>query len=235
MKITLKYIAVAISLSLLVGCGSAPQTQESKLLISGEEITTNKETVGDLSMLKTPDNNKTDEIKLEITSDYAKRLMVIDMECESSLLEYSDEVSAPYIETSDLDLMLAEGDAVIEDLTNRLNVSPSEELKMTYEQEIARLKLEYSIEDYKQSLLGVEIQKATQLDLISNKASVIFECSVKRAEALAEKERLLSLVDMSSKVEKIFNSTIDDIENKLAEAEIELEMVNQEAFDDLMF
>ena len=234
MKISLKYNVVALSFSLLVGCGSMNPLPE-EMLIASE--TTIKEPVKNNNTLLQPSSgeSKNSELEKEISNDYLKRLMVLDMECGSSLLEYSKNIEPPYVDFSRLNKMQSDGEVVIEDLANRLNANPSADLKIAYEQEIARLKLEYLIEYYQQSIESVENQRSVQLDNISNKESLIYKCSVDKAEATAEKDRLLKLVDLSSEVEKVFAPTINELTDKLREAEIELDMVNQEAFDDLMF
>ena len=77
--------------------------------------------------------------------------------------------------------------------------------------------------------------RAYELDVATKKAAAKFECSVKHAENDYNKERMLEVIQRGDKVNKKFANELVKLENQLEESKVELDMLNTEAFDGIIF
>lgn len=242
MAYKLKLLAASVMAIALTGCGSttaiqsvdttesnslAPQDavevqliSESPLMVTPTEIT-----LGAFSEIKIQ------ELKNTIIDDFNKKMMVIDMECQTQKVDFSTGVEPPYIQPDQFIGMTEEAEQLLSDIADRMGENPDPNLQFAYEQEVARLKIEFRIAELEQKLADIEFQKSRELNKVDRLSSELFECAARASEAKAEMERQLRVVELGQNVSNIYDPAIIELNNQLVEARYELDTVNTESFE----
>lgn len=248
MKHKLKYLSSAIAVLLLAGCGSTGNIEtESPLQVNDTQLVNDvaleesvvAENLTPIEPILEENSHETnvgiDELNRTIIDDFEKKKMLIDLECQADLLKISDRSISmsepPHHAQQRFENMREDAERVIGDLAMRLDNNPDETLSLAYEQEIARLKLEYEAARVKTWQNEIETIKAQKLEEIDKSSSAKFECDVRYAENEAERDRMLYVAKMSAEANEMYDATLNKLERQLSEIEAEIDSVNEESFD----
>ncbi|ELP5898485.1 hypothetical protein QTV49_000359 [Vibrio vulnificus] len=248
MKCKLKYLSSVIAVLILAGCGSTSnietmsplQVNDSQLII---DVAVEGSVIADNVTPTEPVLEETfyegsfgiDELNMTIIDDFEKKKMLIDLECQSDLIKISNRIipisEPPHHIHQRFDKMREDAERVIGDLKMRLDSNPDENLKLAYEQEIARLKLEYEAERVRVWQNEIEAMKVQKLEEIEKSSSAKFECDIRYAENEAERERILYVAKMSAETNDVYDATLNKLAEQLLEIEAEIDSVNEDSFD----
>lgn len=242
MAYKLKLLAASVMAVALTGCGSTTaiqpvDTTASTNLAAHDAVKV--QAIGELPLMMAPTDPslenfseiKIQELKNTITDDFNKKMMIIDMECQTQKVDFSTGVEPPYIQSDQFAEMTEEAEQLLSDMADRMGENPDPSLQFAYEQEVARLKIEFRIAELEQKLSDIEFQKARELNKVDRLSSDLFECAARASEAKAEMERQLRVVELGQNVSNIYDPAIIELTNQLVEARYELDTVNAESFE----
>lgn len=246
MKLKLNLIGAAITVTLLSGCQTTPvQITDNKVF--PKEVNKNTPPIETIKISSSASSNHkknskfndfgSQELRKTINDDYYKEKMLIEMECQSKLSEASESTpnTAPTLFRNNGTKLKDEADRVISELESRLSDGSDKELQFAYEVEIARLKLEFQISSLEQTLTEFEVLKEFELDKANLLSSIEYECAVRHSENRQNKTRMLDLIERGIQISDKFNEKIMSIEDSLDESRMELESLNTETFDGIMY
>ncbi|MCY9860957.1 hypothetical protein OTK49_00180 [Vibrio coralliirubri] len=242
MAYKLKLLTASVMAIALTGCGSTAvlnpvsNISDSNLALAdktGVQVIEQSHSVDSESVASLEESSeiKIQELKNTIMDDFSKKKMIIEMECQPQKVHFATSIESPYTRMEHFDSMKDEAEQILADMSDRMGENPAPSLQFAYEQEVARLKLEFQIAELEEMLNDVESQKSRELNKVVRYSSDLFECAARATEAKAEMERQIRIVDMGQNVSIIYDSKIIDLTNKLVEARYELDSVNSESFE----
>lgn len=247
-----KYLYSVITVLVLSGCGSTINLDTELPVENNESVLVKDDTVVEPTVFENQNievtlneklNNEVkfgiDELNRTIIDDFEKNKMLIDIECQDDLLNIEDKSISAYeyslYDYKNLEKMREDAERVIGDLAMRLDNNPDESLSLAYEQEIARLKLEYKSARIKAWYNEIEKMKAESLEEIEQYSSSRFECDIRYAENEAERDRMLYVAKMSAEANEMYDAKLIKLDSQLREVEVEIDSVNNESFDGMLF
>lgn len=246
----LKLLSIAVAAVVLSGCQSTPSEPNDAVapvtnapedvvqhVIESKAETLEADVLVQQSMA---DNNyESNELIRSVIEDYQKERMLIQMSCdekEASIKGMHYGVYGGNVDNgADFMELRDQADQVIKELEANLGDGSDEAMQLTYEVEIARLKLEFKIASLERGINEIETMRAYELDVATKLAAAKFDCSVKHAENDYNKERMLEVIQQGDNVNKKFTHELEKLEGQLEESKMELDMLNSEAFDGIIF
>jgi hypothetical protein len=247
----LKLLSFAVAAILLSGCQSTPPSEPNDTValatnapedVAQQVIENNTETVeADIFVNQSMADNEyeSSELVRAVIDDYKKERMLIQMSCDEKEASIKEKHYVAYGSNGDNGAEFIElrnqAEQVIEELEAKLGDGTDEVMQLTYEVEIARLKLEFEIASLERRITEIETMRAYELDVATKMAATKLECNVKRAEADYDKERMLEVIQHGDKVNKKFTHKLEKLEEQLEISKTELEELNSKAFDGIIF
>ncbi|KDM90846.1 hypothetical protein [Photobacterium galatheae] len=248
MKHKVKYAVMAMIAGSLLGCETTLQL-EKEYAIDGKYIQVSEiisegnirpsEQITENITSDSVSQSRIEELRKTIEDDFQKQKMLIDLDCKGDMLDIDVRtlslIEPPQYPSQELEQMKEDADRVINDISVRLENNPDESLVLAYTQEIARLKLEYKAANIKAWQTEIESMKHQKLEEIDKASSSQFECNMRYAENESERNRMLYVAEMGEQATINFDATLDKLSNQLEEIIAELDNVNNEAFDGILF
>lgn len=214
------------------------RSNDSVVLMDAERPLPDISDISDIAIEDSHNELSEQELRRSIIEDYQKEKMIIDVDCESKISaaeQSSFELGVGHLMGNDNDDLKRAAEIMISDLESRLGDGSDETLQLAYELEIARLKLEFQVSGLEKELNELESMKEFEIDKADKIAAIKFECAVKNSENSHNKDRMSSLIEKGSAISSKFEKKLSKTERKLEEAQFELETLNSEAFDGLIF